>query len=304
MRRRRAGDRGTGRIGNPDVDRRIVARMTRWLRAIRARRHDRPREDRVPLYFLHIPKTAGTSMRSVLAEAYGGRLCAAGMWDDFFRAAELRSTKFDAYSGHFGIDLPRFLGTRMRVFTMLRDPVARTVSHYLEVRRTVTHPLHHLVSKQTLRDFVFDPATVPMVLNVQARYLAPTGLSLEYLAAIFTPSWQARYTLSVAWENASCYVDATTLKEAAMSTLHSLEFVGVTEHFDDDLQHLQRMFGLPDVRPPRGNVSPREEGMPSVESDVEQRIRQLTSVDAALYAAAQSLRLRRELAAGAAVEAR
>lgn len=278
--------------------------MINWLRPARARRHTHRRDDQAPLYFLHIPKTAGTSMRSILAEKYGDRLCPAQMWDDFFRAPELRSTQYDAYSGHFGIDLPKFLGIRMRVFTMLRDPVARTVSHYLQVRRGVMHPLHDLVSKQTLRDFVFDPATVPMILNLQARYLASTCLALDDLSGIFTPYWHARYTLSVAWENASCYMDASTLKEASMTALHSLDFIGLTEHFDDDLRHLRQVFGLPDVCLPRSNVSLREEAMQPIEPDVEERIRHLTSVDAALYAAAQSMRLRSELPAGTTVDAR
>ena len=191
----------------------------------------------------------------------------------------------------------------MRVFTMLRDPVARTVSHYLQVRREVLHPMHDLVSKQTLRDFVFDPVTVPMILNVQARYLVSASLALDDLSEIFTPYWQDRYTLSVAWENASCYMDASTLKKASMIALHSLDFIGLTEQFDDDLRHLATMFGLPEVLLPRSNVSPREEAMQPIDPDVEERIRHLTSVDAALYAAAQSLRRRSALPTGTGVNA-
>jgi hypothetical protein len=250
----------------------------------------RRRDDLAPLYFLHIPKAAGTSVRHILTEKYGDRLCPAGMWDDFFRTPKLRTTTYEAYSGHFGIDLPIFLRTPMRVFTLLREPVARTLSHYLEVRRTATHPLHNLVSTQTLRDFVFDPVTVPMVLNFQARYLASTDVAIEDFAGTFTPYWNSRYTLSVALENASCYVNPTTLKDAALSTLQSLEYVGITEHFDEDFRRLQQKFGFPNIPVPRSNTSPPEDARQTIALDVEQRIRDLTSVDAEIYGVAKKLR--------------
>jgi hypothetical protein len=266
-----------------------------WFRPRHAPAGASGRDELAPVYFLHIPKTGGTSMRLIMAERYGDRLCPAAMWDDFFRAPELRSTSYDAYAGHFGMDLPKFLRTHMRVFTLLREPIARTRSHYLEVRRTTTHPLHDLVSTQTLRDFVFDPATVPMVVNFQARYLASTGLALEEFSCIFTPYWHSRYTLSVAWETASCYVDTSTLKEAAMSALRSLDFVGLTEDFKEELRRLQKIFGFRSIHVPRSNASPREDADQPIEPDVEQRIRYLTSVDAELYTAAQELRKQSKL---------
>jgi hypothetical protein len=261
-----------------------------WFRPRYASAGARRPDDLAPLYFLHIPKTAGTSVRHILSEKFGDRLCPAGMWDDFFRAPELRTNTYDAYCGHFGIDLPIFLRTRMRVFTLLREPVARTLSHYLEVRRTATHPLHKLVSTQTLRAFAFDPVTVPMILNFQARYLASIGLALEDFAKIFTPYWDSRYTLSVALENASCYMNPATLKDGAMSALQSLEFVGITEHFDEDFRRLQQKFGFPDIPVPRSNPSPLEDARQTIAPDVEQRIRDLTSVDAEIYTVAKKLR--------------
>jgi hypothetical protein len=259
-----------------------------WFR-LRAPREARQRDYPSPLYFLHIPKTGGTSVRHIMADRYGDRLCPAGMWDDFFRTRELRSTPYDAYAGHFGMDLPKFLGTRMRIFTFLREPVARTISHYLEVRRTTTHPLHDVVSTQTLRDFVFDPATVPMVLNFQARYLASTGVAVNDFSGIFTPYWHSKYTLSVAWENASCYADAVMLEKAAMTALRSLDFVGLTEHLEESLPRLRQMFGFPNIPMPHRNASAIADTTQPIEPDVKQRIRHLTSVDAALYGAAHLL---------------
>ena len=38
-----------------------------------------------PIYLLHIPKTAGTSLRAALRDHYREALCPAAMWDDFYR---------------------------------------------------------------------------------------------------------------------------------------------------------------------------------------------------------------------------
>ena len=80
-----------------------------------------------------------------------------------------------------------------------------------------------------------------------------------------------------------------------MSALRSLDFVGLTEDFEEELQRLQKIFGFWSIRVPRSNASPREDMDLPIEPDVEQRIRYLTSVDAELYTAAQELRRQFEL---------
>jgi hypothetical protein len=248
------------------------------------------REDPAPLYFLHIPKTAGTSMRQIMLDAFGERLCPVQLWDDFFRDREGISPSYDAYLGHFGMDLPTFVGKRMRIFTLLREPVARTISHYLQVRRATAHPLHARVSAQTLHEFVHDPATVPMITNLQARYLVPRDVSIRELANVFTPLWDSQYSLSVAWENASCYISASLLEARAMEALKSFEFVGTTETFEEDLVVVRKLFGFAHMQVPHMNTSSRDEVLHSLEPEVEERIRYLTTVDRALYNAVRQMR--------------
>src|ERR1700761_8614243 len=97
--------------------------IKKWLELRSPHQASYQDDNDIPLYFLHIPKTAGMSMRQIIRKRYGDGLCPAVMWDDFFREPEWRSARYHAYHGHFGIELPRFLGIRMRTFTLLRDPV-------------------------------------------------------------------------------------------------------------------------------------------------------------------------------------
>ena len=58
-------------------------------------------------------------------------------------------------------------------------------------------------------------------------------------------------------------------KEGAMSALRSLNFVGLTESFEDELRRLQNLFGFRSVNAPRVNASPREDADQALDPEVE-----------------------------------
>jgi hypothetical protein len=234
-----------------------------------------------PLYLLHIPKTAGTSLRAAMRDHYREALCPAAMWDDFYREPALRTGYYRAYCGHFGIGLATYLGRKLRVVTVLRDPLARTISHFHEVRRTTTHPLHHHVIRQTLLDFVHDPLTVPMVANLQARYLAQATTPIEQLAALFKPNWNDTYSLSVAWEHASAAIRADQLYQMAMANLLTLDAVFTTDQLDTQAAALQHALGLPPTPIARRNVT--DSPTPPIDPRAKAQIKALTMVDQTLY---------------------
>jgi hypothetical protein len=234
-----------------------------------------------PRDLLHIPKTAGTSLRAALHDHYRATLCPAAMWDDFYRDPALRTDNYRAFCGHFGIGLAIYLGRKLRVVTVLRDPLARTISHFHEVRRTATHPLHHHVIRQTLLDFVHDPITVPMVTNFQARYLAQATAPVEHLAQLFKPNWNGAYSLSVAWENASAATHPDQLYQMAMANLLTLDAVFTTDQLDTQATALHHALGVPPQPIPRRNVTASPAF--SIDPAAKAQIKALTMVDQALY---------------------
>ena len=84
------------------------------------------------IFFLHIPKTAGTSLRETVQRAYPGKRCVLIYSQE---AAYLRSIQKDvqraeAVYGHFSFGFNEVFGVEARYVTVLRDPIARVVSFF------------------------------------------------------------------------------------------------------------------------------------------------------------------------------
>jgi hypothetical protein len=102
----------------------------------------------LPLYFfLHIPKTAGTSLRHTLAAMFGGFAYIHHEAGDLRRLAEEDPALLDRLllvGGHMPADNPlaRRAARRTVFLSVFREPVARVASLYDHIRRDPGHPLH------------------------------------------------------------------------------------------------------------------------------------------------------------------
>lgn len=124
---------------------------------------------------LHIPKTGGTTLRSLIhrrypehqvVEAYDSPDVASALADrpgECGRAAVLM--------GHFRFVPPEEYDRPCRYFTILRDPVARVVSNYKHICRSPKHPLHPAVAPLGLPAFARS-AAIEEGNNLQTRLLA------------------------------------------------------------------------------------------------------------------------------------
>ncbi len=88
-----------------------------------------------PLAFVHIPKTAGTSITNVLRNIYGVQACPATTTLDYRKLDSAALGAYRFFSGHaYRRDYER-LPAGISYFTVLRDPVARTLSTYRYYRQ-------------------------------------------------------------------------------------------------------------------------------------------------------------------------
>lgn len=236
-----------------------------------------PKDDGAELiYYLHIPKTAGTSVVHFLHDVYDPALiCPHGLWDELVHASSEELAAWRVYVGHFGGALPLWLRRWPRTLTVLRDPVARTISHIRHVKRDFRHPLHRLALGKRVAEYCLDPTLSRSVENLQARYLASLAWG-QALTHSDHDAGQKRGQLSINFEAGLYALDrGTLLRQHALDALESLEAVGIAEEHASTLRFFAEVLDLP---PPRAeyrlNVSPGSET-----SDLDLRPEDLMAID-------------------------
>ena len=97
------------------------------------------------------------------------------MWEDIITLPKESFAQYHAFRGHFLAYLEPYLGRKLDTFTILRDPVERTISHYYHARRAREHPYHADALSMPLAEFCVHPRTRHMVQDYQCGYLACPG---------------------------------------------------------------------------------------------------------------------------------
>ena len=229
--------------------------------------------------FLHIPKTAGSTLNSILAGEYAPDECHEIMMRGMswilpkpaiirrplisfskirrLRAAVRNQAGLRLVRGHFDLSIARHLPADTRFFTLLRDPVERAISHYYHYRRRLVDRVHPLAMRSTLTEWVSACGLVEMD-NGQTRRLAGEM-------------------------NLPCGRVTPAMLERAMSRLAQFAVVGITERFDESLLLLQDAFGWRCQRAAASNVG--ENRPPRVEASAAalQAIEDCNRFDRELY---------------------
>lgn len=239
-----------------------------------------PAPAKAPVYFLHIPKTAGTTLIAFLDAQYArGDICPGQLLPELFALDRARVGGYQFYRGHLWHGVERYVGKPLQYLTMLRDPLQRTLSWYLHVRRNPDAYRHaRMVSEQwSLLDFVNDPETRWDLLNTQTLFLA-ADLDFERLAA--DPVGYGQRTIRAYAERGH----DPALLETAKRRLETMQF-GIAERMEHSLYLLSHAFGFdPGMPAQRLNVSPNAMAVPDIPADVRAAIEAATSMDRALYA--------------------
>ena len=238
------------------------------------------------LYFLHIPKTAGSSVRKWLAEKFSPeQACPAWSLEDLWALNSDRLAQYALFVGHFGQHLGGRLGAAAHEITILRDPISRTLSHWRQINRAAYDPDHARVREQSFDAFVADDRNRYLIENFQARYLAPPAQSLEALAAGLAAPEFATFQLSKRFHQASLTLAPDDLFRGAGSALDAMEVAGTAEDLHGFLSECATRFGWPlpaaeDV--PWVNATEIADASEIAASTL-RRLEALTEVDRALY---------------------
>ncbi len=179
--------------------------------------------DQKALIFLHIPKTAGTTLNRIIERQYSPsaiftmdphRIRATA--ERFTRLPEARRRRLQVVRGHLFYGIHEFLPQGATYITMLREPVARLLSSYYFALRRPLNPLHRKLKRERLgvEDCI---RLFPDRNNTQCRFIA--GVKNTAIG------------------------DERLLDMAKENLTKSFSVVGISERFDESLILISQTFG-------------------------------------------------------------
>lgn len=178
---------------------------------------------REALVFLHIPKTAGTTLNRIIEWQYNPlriftvdphRMRAT--IERFKTFSEQRRRTFQVVRGHLSYGIHDFLPQGATYITMLRDPVSRLLSSYHFILRRPLHPLHRKMKSEGLGPADLIRLT-PQSQNLQCRFISGIGKGGA--------------------------IDERALQMAKENLTRSFRVVGLSERFHESLLLMIAAFG-------------------------------------------------------------
>ena len=214
--------------------------------------------------FLHIGASGGSTLHPALERQYqAGASFTVDSAKPITAFAELpwsERERVRLLKGHVTFGIHAFVRPPATYFTLLRDPVERTISHYYFVRRSRLHRHHHRVVTEhfTLHDYV------------------TSGVTVE------TDNWQVR-ALSGLVDRPFGAVDRHMFEQARDNAKTYFSVVGLTEHYDESLVLLRQTFGWRPLYYTRANTGVNRPRTGDVPHDVLESVRGQNRWDAELY---------------------
>ena len=216
-------------------------------------------EGSTKLVYIHIGKTGGTSLRSILSVALGVKGCSQGFLQSHMTAADAaKYQEFQVIVGHISrSDQVRWFPDR-QVITVLREPIDRCLSfvHYARSLPPDSFPAAAEAHRLSALDFIETAPAQENVYNTMVRQLG--GHMLD------PPT------------------DLPQLLERAKETLRDALWVARQETLQADLLRLSAILGR-DLSDLRENVTPTRPAIENEPKELVDRLMELNRYDMRLW---------------------
>lgn len=230
------------------------------------------------LIFLHIPKTAGTTLRQVVGRQFVGQpqyLIGSGEERDFtafLALPEDERARLRYVGGHVSYGVHRFIPNPARYITMLRDPREHLISYYYYFREDTTSKTYDLVRGRTFEEFL----QIPRMQSIQLDLIV--GLDDVPNAA---GGWGMRRNRSLPVEE--------RLRIAERHLREHFTAVGLVERFDESMLLLRQRLGWKNVYYARLRETQSRPKKVEDKAPLHALVEQYAQPDLALYALAQRI---------------
>lgn len=241
------------------------------------------------LLFLHIPKTAGTSIRRFLADQYcSNDILPADSWQQVAKQ-RLDPCAFALAAGHFRYNFRTMVAVETKLLILLREPLARFISDLRHAKRDPQFdPNHEQIRAMSFADIIRTPELSQRRGLMQCSWLAAN-------ADVATVS--AYLALAPSGDPADVEEEASPdiLLRRATAHLEEVDFIGFAEDLPMVIDQLCGSLQFhPPARLPVDNVASADDTTTgALRPDDLSIIRRLTEPDRELYAFAWRLCLRR-----------
>jgi len=232
------------------------------------------------LYFLHIPKTGGSALTTILDRHFKtSEILGPQGWPLVTPNQLVAINQYSLVRGHFGWGITKQMN-HPEIITLLRNPIQNTISkwHHIWYDRNTNHWLpKNIALPRNLQEAVNHPIGKKLLSNPQTRYLALSlevacGDYYEFLPDFLDPKISRRALLAAAKQHLKqCYL------------------IGHQEQLDKFCIALCKKRGWEPQIPQQINVLPNRPNINKFSSTTINAIKAINALDQELYDFSKSL---------------